>query len=152
MNIDEFKEQLLALMTTLKLTEKDILSCEDDAAKWKNRLELAQARSGMDELIIEAERNIGKINDKLADLREEKRSLEDDIAEMRRQLPVIASKERSIDPDILEQELLMTLGYSLEDAETERKFRKLEKESAVDDALLALKAKMNQNKDGGDTF
>ena len=148
MSVSELKEQILALITTLKLTEKEILSLENQAAKWKNRLELA-ASKGMEDLVEEAGREVDRINAKLASLLEEKHSLKESIDAMVRQIPLVAARERSVDPDLLEQELLMLLGQT-EDDKTERMFRELEKESAADQALDALKAKMN--KTTGDSF
>ena len=78
----------------------------------------------------------------MAGLREEEISLKNGIADMRRQLPGLAARERSVDPDLLEQELLMALGQTEEEAATERAFKKLEKENAADAALEALKSKM----------
>ena len=141
MGAAEAKDYILGFITTLKLIEKEIRSLEDEAAKWKGRAELARSR-GAGELAGEADREAEKINLKLAGLREEEQSLKDSIAEMRRQLPGLAARERSIDPDLLEQELLMALGKTEEEAETDRAFKKLEKDSAADAALDALKAKM----------
>ena len=143
MKAAEAKEYILNVVTTLKLTEKEIHSLEDEAAKWKNRMELAHSR-GANDLVSEAEREFDKINVKLTGLREEEGSLKSSIADMRRQLPGLAARERSIDPDLLEQELLMAAGLTEEDAETERAFRKLEKDAYADSALEALKAKMKE--------
>ena len=66
---------------------------------------------------------------------------------MRRQIPLLAARERSIDPDLLEQELLMTLGNMPGDEEkvrAERQFREMEKAQSADAALDELKAKMNR--------
>jgi len=66
---------------------------------------------------------------------------------MRRQLPILAAQTRSIDPDLLEQELLMAVGFlpgEEEKAKSERTFSQMEKEAAADDALLQLKAKMGK--------
>ena len=62
---------------------------------------------------------------------------------MRRQLPGLAARERSVDPDLLEQELLMALGRSSEEAAAEKAFQELEKEDSAEAALQVLKAKMN---------
>lgn len=102
------KEYILGLVTTLKLTEKEIHSREAEAAKWKNRAELARSR-GLDDLVNEAEKEVESVNIKLASLREEEHSLTAEIAAIRRQLPGLAARERSIDADVLEQELLMLL-------------------------------------------
>ena len=144
MSMVEVKEQILALISTLKLTEKEIRFLEDEAAKWKNRIDLARSR-GADELLAEAEREADRVNAKLAGLREEERALRDSIGAIQRQLPGLAARERSVDPDILEQELLMALGRTGEDVETERAFRKLENESAASAALDALKNKMKED-------
>ena len=148
----EAKEYIHALITTIKLTEKEICSLLEEEAKWKNRMELARSK-GADDLLAEAEKEAGKINAKLAALRGEAQSHRDSVESLRRQLPGLAARERSIDADLLEQELLMALGQTEEEAGTDRAFRKLEKESSADEALAALKSKMNaepspSNRDG----
>jgi len=140
----EIKDLILALITTLKLTENEIKSLEDELTKWRNRADLARSK-GMDELCLEAEKEIRKIDERLHTLKEEKKELRNEIEETRRQIPVLAAGKRSVDVDLLEQELLMVLGKTREEAETERAFRDLEKDSAADSALEALKAKMKNN-------
>ena len=108
MNAAAAKDYLLALITTLKLTEKEISALESEAAKWENRTELARS-GGKDDLLTEAEKETGRIKVKLLKLREEELSLKDNITAVKRRLPGIDARERSIDPDLLEQELLMTL-------------------------------------------
>jgi len=141
MNIQEAKEEIFALITTLKLTEKEIITLEEEVLKWEKRIELALS-GGKDELALEAEKEAQRIKVKLAELWEEKHSYRNSIDALRRQLPGLAARERSIDPDVLEQELLMALGHTEEEAETERVFRKLEEESTAEIALNELKAKM----------
>ena len=141
MNAAAAKEYIHGFITTLKLTEKEIRSLEDDEVKWKSRVELARSR-GMNDLLSEAEKEAERINVKLTGLKEEERTLRERITVMHRQLPGLAARERSIDPDLLEQELLMTLGLTEEEAGTERTFRKLEKENAAHEALEALKVKV----------
>jgi len=144
MKAADAKEYIHAFITTLKLTEKEIHTLEDEAAKWKNRTELARSK-GMTDLIAEAEREAEKANSKLLGLREEERALNERITSMRRQLPGLAARERSIDPDLLEQELLMALGKTGEEIGTEKAFRELEKNSAAESALEALKTKMRED-------
>jgi hypothetical protein len=72
--------------------------------------------------------------------------LKSQIETMRSQLPGLAARERSIDPDLLEQELLISRGYLPGDevkAETDRRVRDLEKNAALDAELEALKTKMS---------
>jgi phage shock protein A len=141
MNVAEAKEYILGYISTLKLTEKDIRSLEEETVKWESRAELALSR-GRDELALEAAKEAERIKAKLSGLRDEERSLKNSIAEMRRQLPGLAARERSIDPDLLEQELLMALGHTEDEGKLEKEFEKLEKESSADAALEALKAKI----------
>jgi phage shock protein A len=143
------KDYILAFITTVKLTEKNIRSLEEEAAKWKSRTELARSR-GMDDLSSEAEKEEDRINKQLTALRAEEKILKERIAAMQRQLPGLAARERSVDADLLEQELLMALGQTEEEAKTERAFRRMEKEGAANDALDALKVKMNRDKVQGD--
>jgi hypothetical protein len=135
------KEYILSLITALKLAEKEIHSLEGKAAKWKVRVELARS-NGKNDLALEAEKEAERIEKKMADLRGEERSLKNQIEETRRQLPGLAARERSIDADLLEQELLIALGQTEEEAETERAFKKLEKEAEADSALEALKKRL----------
>ena len=141
MSPSDTKEYIFRFIATLKLTEKEILRVEEEAAKWKSRTDLASSREA-DNLLGEAERELERANTKLAVLREEESTLKNQIDTMRRQLPGFAARERSIDVDLLEQELLMTLDYTEEEANMDRAFQKLEKDNAADTALQALKAKL----------
>ena len=141
MNVAQAKEYILGFITTLQLTKKEIITLENEAAKWKNRAELARSK-GMGDLLSEAEKEASRIDQKLAALREEERELGNQIDDMRRQIPALAAGERSIDPLLLEQELLMALGKTEEEVKSEKSFRELEKNSAAESALDTLKAKM----------
>ena len=147
LSANDAKEYIAGFITTLKLTEQEIRSLEEEAVKWKNRVELARSRSAEDpkavDLLAEAMKKTEELDAKLNGLRDEAQTLRSQIETMRRQLPSLAARQRSIDPDLLEQELLMALGRTGEEAGTEREFRKLEKNDAADSALEALKKKMN---------
>jgi hypothetical protein len=137
------KEYIVGFIGTLKLTEKEIAFLETEAAKWKERSVLARSR-GMNDLFAEAEKETEKITARLAGLLEEKRKLEKNIAVIRKQLPGLAARERSIDPDLLEQELLMAAGYlpgDEEKARNEQLFAAMKKETDADAALEMLKVK-----------
>jgi len=141
MSVAAAKEYIFGLIATLKLTEKDIHSLEEEAAKWKGRVELARS-SGRNDLASEAAKEAQRAEEKLVGLRGEEISLRNEIEAIRKKLPGLAARERSVDPDLLEQELLMALGKTGEEAETDRAFKKLEKESSADSALQALKEKL----------
>ena len=141
MSAAEAKEYLLNLITTMKLSEKELSALMEETAKWKSRVELARSK-GMDDILAEAEKEMERITIRMISLGEEVLSYKNGIEAIKRQLPGLAARERSIDPDLLEQELLMTLGQTEEEAATEKAFKKLEKENAADSALEALKTKM----------
>ena len=134
-------EYIRSLITTLKLTEKEIRSLEEEAAKWKGRVELARS-GGKSDLAFEAEKEAESADKKIVGLREEEKSLMNQIEEIQRQLPGLSARERSIDPDLLEQKLLMALGKMGEETDTEKAFEILEKESFANAALQALKEKL----------
>jgi len=144
MNPADVKEYILNFISTLKLTEKQIQGIDDDIAKWHTRIELANSK-GQGELAKEAEKELAGLLGKQSALAAEASLLKQQIDEMRRQIPLLAARERSIDPDLLEQELLMAAGYlpgDEEKARNERLFREMEKSQAADAALAELKAKM----------
>jgi hypothetical protein len=71
------------------------------------------------------------------------------IEKMRKDLPALAARERGVDPDLLEQELLIVLGKNPGDeagaGNAVRDFEALEAGAALE----ALKAEMGRDKPGG---
>jgi phage shock protein A len=146
MNAAEAKEYIFQFISTLKLTEKKIQDLEGEFSRWNSRIELAKSRGAVD-LAQEAESEAERIRSQQAILTDETAELKAQIEEMRKQLPSLAARERSIDPDLLEQELLIALGRIPGDekqAETDRLFNQLEKDSSAEAALEALKAKLGK--------
>ena len=146
MNPAEAKDYIFNFISALKLTEKQITSLDEEIAKWQARIDLAVSK-GQTELALEAEKEKHRLLEKQAALSTETDQLKQQIDEMRRQLPLLASRERSIDPDLLEQELLMAAGFmpgEEEKVRMERKFREMEREQSADAALEELKAKMQK--------
>lgn len=141
------KAYILGFSSTLKLTEKQARDLEQELRKWKGRVELAQA-GGRPDLAEEAEKELASIQDKKRRLSAEIGELRSRIEEMRRRLPLLAARERSVDPDLLEQDLLIAAGR-LPGEETkaanDRLFDKMEQEAAAEAALSELKAKMEGN-------
>ncbi|MFP3089479.1 PspA/IM30 family protein [Treponema sp. TIM-1] len=135
------KEYIFHYITTLKLTEKKLEEVTGELSKWKGRVDLARSR-GEEALSLEAEKEALNLEAKRDALAGEIGELTGVIARLRRQLPGLAARERSIDPDLLEQELLLALGETDEGArKTAGEFEKLN----ADSALEALKAKMRQD-------
>ena len=140
------KDYVLNFITTLKLTEKNIQNLDEEISKWQSRIDLANSK-GQAELALDAEKEKNRLLEKKLTLTAEADQLKQQIEEMRRQLPMLASRERSIDPDLLEQELLMAAGHMPGDEEKvriERQFAQMEKEQAAETALEELKAKIQQ--------
>jgi phage shock protein A len=142
------KEYLFGLLSTLKLTEKQAAGLDADFTKWNSRVELARSK-GTEDLAQEAEKELERIKAKQQQLTAEISELNLQIEETRRQLPLLAARERSINPDLLEQELLIASGRmpgAEEKARSERTFDKLEAEAAAEAALAELKTKMAEQK------
>jgi hypothetical protein len=138
------KEYILGFISTLKLTEKQVEALDAERCRWNTRIDLAKSK-GRADLAAEAEKELERITSRRCQLLTEIDGLQSQIAEMRRQLPLLAARERSVDPDLLEQELLMAAGYLPGEevkAQGERLFSDLEKTAAADAALLELKAKL----------
>jgi len=142
----EAKEYIFNFITTLKLTEKQIQNLDEEISKWQSRIELANSK-GQGDLAEEAEKEKNRLLEKQTALKAEAEQIKQQIEKMRQQLPSLAARERSIDPDLLEQEMLIAVGYLPGDDEkvkAERRFKEMEKEQAADAALEELKAKMRK--------
>ena len=140
------KDYILSFITTLKLTEKNIQNLDEEIGKWQSRIDLAGSK-GQAELALDAEKEKNNLLEKKITLTAEADQLKQQIEEMRRQLPLLASRERSIDPDLLQQELLIAAGHMPGDEEKvriERQFAQMEKAQAAETALEELKAKIQQ--------
>jgi hypothetical protein len=144
------KEYALSLVTQIKLNEKLIAECETDAEKWRKRAALARnspAAAGGDLAgEAEAEARAAAAQSKAAALKAENAELKAQAEQALRSVPALAARERSVDPDLLLQELLIAAGRdpgAEEELGRERKFAELEKDAAADAALAELKAKMD---------
>jgi phage shock protein A len=138
------KEYILQYVSVLKVTENEIAALTEERAKWEGRANLARSK-GAEDLAAEAEKELQRTGEKKSSLENEAALLKAQIENMRRQFPALASRQRSIDPDLLEQELLMAAGFmpgGEQKAAADRAFEQLEKEKAAEDALEALKIKM----------
>ncbi len=138
------KQYILDHLATLRLTEAKLAALDAERQKWTDRVRLARSR-GEEELAVQAQGEadrLGADRDRIAAEADELRS---GVERMRRQLPGLEARRRTIDPDLLEQELLIAAGRMPGDegaAETERRLAELKKSSGADAALEELKAKM----------
>lgn len=147
MSASDAKEYIFHHIAALKLTEKRIEELGAELGKWTARIDLAHSRGDM-ELASSAEGEAEKIKARRAAVVDEAAEMKERINVMKKQLPCLAARERSVDPDLLEQELLMDNGYlpgDEEKAKTERAFKEIEKQSSTEAALEALKTKMGRN-------
>ncbi|MDR0567750.1 MAG: chromosome partitioning protein [Spirochaetaceae bacterium] len=144
LSVSEAKEYIAQHIITLRLTEKKRQDAEEAFAKWVSRIQLARAK-GAEDLAKEAETEAEKLKAQRDLLETEITELQSLIESMRKQLRVLGSRERTVDPDLLEQELIIAAGYMPGEeakAAADRRFKELEKADAADAALQALKAKM----------
>ncbi|MDR2899932.1 MAG: chromosome partitioning protein [Treponema sp.] len=145
MNIGDAKEYIVQHLMAFKLNRKRIEELNQEIEKWNRRIELARSK-GENDLAGEAELKANQLRAEYETLAKETDNLKMTIDSMRRQLPSLAASERNIDPDLLEQELLITAGYNPGDEEKvglNRKFADLEKDASADIALEVLKKKMH---------
>jgi hypothetical protein len=138
------KEYIFHHITALKLAEKDRDGLLAELDKWEKRAELARGR-GVPDLAADAEKEAGRVRARAEGMLAEIAELRVKIEKMRKELPALAARERSVDPDLLEQELLIVLGKNPGDEITAGGDFKVVEAAA---ALEALKAKMGVDKPG----
>jgi phage shock protein A len=140
-------EYIGGCLSTLKLTEQKITALAADQAKWNGRIKLA-GQNGRADLAQQAQAESDRIAAQKTALEAEAAALRSDIDGMKRQLPTLGAYLRSVDPDLLEQELLIARGLNPGDEEAaaaDSAFNQMDKEAGVQDALAALKARMGKD-------
>jgi phage shock protein A len=140
MGVADAKEYIFQYATTLKLSEKRRGELTGELEKWLSRVTLARS-GGKEDLAQAAQGQADKLQAELDALAGEITELKARIQRMRDQLPGLAARERSVDPDLLEQELRIALGEDLagdDKANLDRRFEAAEAEAALE----VLKAKM----------
>jgi len=146
MNEQEAREYIAQYLMSLKLTEKQYQNIEEELAKWNSRVELANSKGAFD-LKTKAEKEVEKLKTKKNTLKTEIDDLKSSIESMQKQIPTLSARERSVDPDLLEQELIIASGYmpgEEEKAQANRTFKEMEKTMSLDNDLAELKAKMQK--------
>lgn len=144
---DQAREYIAAHLTSLKLTEKKVSELDAEIAKWRGRAELARSK-GAEDLAQAAEAEAARLGEDRARIGGEAEELRLQIEGMRHQLGALPAKERSIDPDLLEQELIIAAGGTPGEENTlrtERAIAELEKENAAEEALAALKERLQRD-------
>ncbi|MDR1420244.1 MAG: chromosome partitioning protein [Treponema sp.] len=158
MNTTEAKEYILQHIVSLKLVRKEMEKLEENLSKWNLRTELACSK-GETGLALEAKKEAEKIQALRMKLSGDAEELRNMIDRMIQQLPGVTEQKQAspggtdletVDPVMLEQELLMASGYLPGDekkAEIDRTMKKLEADNIVEIELAKLKEKM-ENKNG----
>lgn len=144
MDANAAKAYIAQYIAALKLHEKDAEKAAEELALWESRVALAHSKGGP-ELAAQAEKETDSLRAKKASLGMEIETLKAQIETMRKQIPGLAARARSVDPDLLEQELLIASGYLPGDEEkvaADQNLKIIEKNASADSALEALKAKM----------
>jgi phage shock protein A len=173
LDLDSAKEYIFAYAVDVKRLEKEIAEARQELERWKGRQALAEgklaaarpesappAADPMAALAEAARSKVAGAADKLVALEAERADLRAKINRMREQLPIISSRERSIDPDRLLAELQMMTGELLSgtdgpdsdgrsQAATEADFAKLEADAKADSELEALRRRAAAEAAGG---
>jgi len=144
LDLEGARAYLVDYSTAAKMLRKDLEALDGELATWTKRIALAEAK-GIADLAAAARVKVEELGARRGGLAGELAEVEAKVGRIRSQLPGIAARERSIDPDRLLAELQMMAGTLLGEGGTdgapdlEERMRKLESESAVDEALAALK-------------
>jgi phage shock protein A len=140
------REYILAYAVDAKRIEKEISEAKAEAGRWADRKTLAEGKlaAGDQSMAALAQAAASKAADfegKAATLASERDELLAKVERMRQKLPMLGSRERSVDPDLLLAQLQMVTGELLGELSpsSDAQFAKLESEAKADAALEALK-------------
>lgn len=110
MNPKDATEYVLAFITTLKTTQKELAKAREGAALWKKRIDLAQGK-GEGELAAQAQNRLSAAEAKQAQLETEEADLKRKVAVLREKLAKIRMQvPRSVNVDLLLAQLQMLVG------------------------------------------
>ncbi|HUX39511.1 MAG TPA: hypothetical protein VMV44_16550 [Rectinemataceae bacterium] len=144
------KAYLLDYATSAKLARKAIEAVDADIALWGKRVALAEGK-GMADLAQAAKARLEELEAKRAPLLAELADIEAKVRRIREKLPMVAAKERSVDPDRLLAELQMLTGTLLDEgpggSSLEAQMAALESESAAAEASAGADAGLQALKD-----
>ncbi|MDR2784254.1 MAG: chromosome partitioning protein [Treponema sp.] len=141
------RKYIAQYITALKLQEKESEKLAEELSLWESRATLARSK-GAEALALQAEKEVALIRSRKPAVDADIETLKMRIEKMKKQLPILASRVRSVDPYLLEQELLMAAGHLPGDEEkvaVERDLKTLEKDVSTEAALAALKMKMGKS-------
>ena len=136
MSPEQAKSYILAHITDFNMLKKRIEETQADLDSWKSRASLAASR-GIADLAAAADAQAAKVAEALASLESEAEALKRDIETMKSQIPGLAARMRSIDPDLLLATLQMVTGET--DDPGRAGLEKGLKDAQADQSLAELK-------------
>jgi phage shock protein A len=142
MSISDNKAYIADILASLKLTEKQREELASTMAIWESRVGLARSKN-QEALAAAAQQEADAVKTKISGLDAEIADLKAEIDNAKRGSLTGASRKRSIDTDILQQELLIAAGRLPGDEDKvalEQRFNDADLKAS--DALAQLKAKM----------
>ncbi|MBU0934019.1 MAG: chromosome partitioning protein [Spirochaetes bacterium] len=134
------KAYVMEFLTSLKMTDQELVRLKEELATWAKRVELAASKAAAD-LEAAARARATELSAKISQLEAERSELSYKIGRMREQLPMLAAGQRSIDADQLLVELQMAAG-GLPGEEPKPDPTAGINALAADDALAELKRKL----------
>jgi phage shock protein A len=135
------KQYVLAVITTLKQTQRKREGLEQELETWKRRQSLAHEK-GEEELALRAGMRVDEIGSQVDSLREEEAQFQSEIRALKQQLRHMEhTTQLTVDPDALLAQLEMVAG---EVDETAEKF----KQEETNLALERLKRKIRDEGSG----
>ncbi|WP_156104570.1 PspA/IM30 family protein [Spirochaeta lutea] len=147
LTLEELRDQLAQYLLTEKNLNRSITQCITDYETWKNRLNLAREQ-GQEELVQNAQEELGHFAQRLGALKAESDSLTGEIQRVKSQISQAFSRRKNrpsgTDPNQLLQALQSMAGKSADETALERTL----KDQEADSELAALKQRLAQGKAG----
>jgi len=149
------REYILAYAVDAKRIEKETAEAKAEAARWAGRKALAEGKlaggdQSMAALAQAAAAKAAEFEGQAAALASERQELLAKVERMRRQLPMLGARERSVDPDLLLAQLQMVTGELLGEGapSADAQFAQLESAAKADADLEALKRRAAEGSRG----
>ncbi len=109
MSTEDARSYIFSLATHLKKTEADLKSCEVDLLLWTGRLELATSK-GTPELQVQASSRVEELKGKKLSLEMEVWEFREGISKLKKDLMVLPSTQRTVNPQALQEQLEQIIG------------------------------------------
>lgn len=144
MDTAQAREYVAAHISSLKLNQKKLFELKEEIKKWTERQRLAQAAAD-NELSAAAEIKLNNLHESHAALEAETAELHTLTEKLKKQLSTAGIRLRSVDPDLLLQELIIASGGmpgSEDELAAKQEQEKAFSQHEADARLAELKQKM----------